>query len=277
MVKTLGYKDYFLSLSKEALSTLMDTNIQKINSVIGWEGIFKTPEQEACIAQYGFISTVQSKKSMISTTLMEINQIIQSKILSLSLTPIICVCTCLPKRERNYQENLSEKQLKRQKNGIDQKKVWNGMRNTEKHVLKKESCWKSLAIIVKKYINQFKSFLNTAHQHANQISGENQERTTKQENAKYVLKNFQSIDFLQKEHAHLVVEQCSAIEREVYDLTIKDDHCYFANGFLVSNSNYGDALQYTCQAVGHLETVGSLSGAKEKHKLVVENRTKRVI
>lgn len=42
-------------------------------------------------------------------------------------------------------------------------------------------------------------------------------------------------------------------------------------------SNYADAYQYLCQAVAHLETVTSMKGAYDKHKLVVENRQKRVI
>lgn len=41
-------------------------------------------------------------------------------------------------------------------------------------------------------------------------------------------------------------------------------------------SNYADAFIYACQGVAHLETVGSMSGALEKHKKAVELRTKRV-
>jgi len=39
-------------------------------------------------------------------------------------------------------------------------------------------------------------------------------------------------------------------------------------------SNYADAFQYTCQAVGHLETVSSMRGALDKHKKVVSERNK---
>jgi hypothetical protein len=37
-------------------------------------------------------------------------------------------------------------------------------------------------------------------------------------------------------------------------------------------SNYADAFQYTCQAVSHIESVGSFGGALEKHKKTVEKR-----
>lgn len=44
-----------------------------------------------------------------------------------------------------------------------------------------------------------------------------------------------------------------------------------------AESNYADAFQYMCQAVGHIETVGGISGALEKHKKTVENRSRQII
>ncbi len=41
-------------------------------------------------------------------------------------------------------------------------------------------------------------------------------------------------------------------------------------------SNYADCHQYMCQGVAHLETVGSMKGALEKHKKITENRHKRM-
>lgn len=43
------------------------------------------------------------------------------------------------------------------------------------------------------------------------------------------------------------------------------------------NSNHGDAFLYTCQAVSHVETVSTMSGAMEKHRKIVEERNRRVI
>lgn len=42
-------------------------------------------------------------------------------------------------------------------------------------------------------------------------------------------------------------------------------------------SNYADCFQYLCQAVGHIETVSSMSGSLDKHRKVTENRHKRII
>jgi len=42
------------------------------------------------------------------------------------------------------------------------------------------------------------------------------------------------------------------------------------------NSNYADSFRYLAQAVGHIETVSSLSGAFDRHKKAVEQRSRRV-
>jgi hypothetical protein len=42
-------------------------------------------------------------------------------------------------------------------------------------------------------------------------------------------------------------------------------------------SNFADAWQYLAQAVQHIETVGTMSGSLQKHRQVVESRTKRII
>src|SRR3990167_3892034 len=42
------------------------------------------------------------------------------------------------------------------------------------------------------------------------------------------------------------------------------------------SSNYADCLQYTCQAIAHIEATQGLSGAFEKHKQVVESRPYRI-
>jgi hypothetical protein len=51
---------------------------------------------------------------------------------------------------------------------------------------------------------------------------------------------------------------------------------YLEEPFHNDASNYADAYRYVTQAVGHLETVGSMKGALDKHKLAVESRFRRV-
>lgn len=42
------------------------------------------------------------------------------------------------------------------------------------------------------------------------------------------------------------------------------------------HSNYADAFRYVCMGVSHLETVGTMSGALEKHKVLTEARNRRI-
>jgi len=42
-------------------------------------------------------------------------------------------------------------------------------------------------------------------------------------------------------------------------------------------SNYADCFRYVCQAVGHLESASSLDSRLEKHKVITDARTRRVI
>lgn len=51
---------------------------------------------------------------------------------------------------------------------------------------------------------------------------------------------------------------------------------YLPDPYHNSASNYADAFQYLSQAVSHIEAVGNLSGAMEKHKKALENRTRKV-
>lgn len=41
-------------------------------------------------------------------------------------------------------------------------------------------------------------------------------------------------------------------------------------------SNYADAFIYSCQAVGHLEAAGHITGSLDKHRLAVDKRTRKV-
>ncbi len=52
---------------------------------------------------------------------------------------------------------------------------------------------------------------------------------------------------------------------------------YMEEPFHNEASNYADCYQYMSQAVGHLETASSMSGALDKHKKVVDSRYKRII
>ncbi len=269
--KKLGFKGFFLSMSQEQLSSLMDVSSRKISLGIIWAMVHRFKEK------FGSIIKEKFQKNTIYTILMATNQTIQLRICNLFPTQSICECTCLPKSVRRCQEAPLEKQLKLQRNGIDLKKVENGIQNMEKKYLKTESIFIKNALTVKTFLRLFKNSANIALQRASRIIEGSLEKITKKENVKSAMLNSHAISTQSKWPAQLHVGQCLGIEKEVYDLTVDEDHCYFANGLLVSNSNYADCLQYMCAAVSHLETVSSLGGALDAHRRAVENRAKRVI
>jgi hypothetical protein len=104
-------------------------------------------------------------------------------------------------------------------------------------------------------------------------------KTTKQfgsEHAKSAGKIFAEDQIQNNQHVLKVVELNLDTEVEVYDIEVEDDHCYFANEILVSNSDSSDSLRYAMAGVNHLETVGSMSGALDKHRKAVDMRNRRI-
>lgn len=267
--KNLGFKDYFLSMNRETLSCLMDSSIKKISLDIGLED---QKEKELFIERFGSIIKAIYLLDLISIISTRTNQTTRLKILSLFRTPTTCDSTCLQRSEKNYHEVQSEKLLKLQKLGTRRMRADNGIANMQKKYLKTNPIFQKSAYAAKRFISQFKSLLNIALEPVGQHIEENQDVITKIESAKLAEKSLSAIDFREKEAALAHVEPCLDIEREVYDLTVKDDNCYFANNFLVSNSNYADSFMYAMQGVSHLEAAGGLSGALEKHRKAVESR-----
>jgi len=119
------------------------------------------------------------------------------------------------------------KPSRRPKNGIDQEKVGNGIPSTAKRLGRiGKHVLKSVSCVVK--------------------------------NTKHIIHQDQNIA-----QRVVKVELVSLKNEPVYDLTVKKDHCYFANGFLVSNSD-----AFRTFAVGYREKIKSL-GAVE-HKIMMD-------
>ena len=98
----------------------------------------------------------------------------------------------------------------------------------------------------------------------------------KQKLVKCVEGNLIGKDIQKLKRVQKVVALSLDTEVDVYDIEVEKDHCYFANGILVSNSHYSDAFCYTCQAINHLETITGRPDALAKHRAAVESRIGRV-
>lgn len=70
-----------------------------------------------------------------------------------------------------------------------------------------------------------------------------QELMTKQENVRFVKENLELTNTTKQNPVLRLVERKQVVEqKKVFDLTVEDQHCFYANGILVSNCH--DALQY---------------------------------
>jgi hypothetical protein len=315
-----GFKEFFLSIPIQQLSTLMDTNTQKINLVIGLEDKqVRLEDKVVCIELFGSFIMEKYLRKCIYIIKMAINLIMKSKIWKYWTQKLTQQNIILKKKKLDLDIILTFIDLK-QKFGIKVKKVENGMWRMVKKLLHlKMKLIKPVAFAQSPFL-LFGTLQNFAPQTVEQKEDFFQEKTTKCVNAKNVplhlaLTNIEKnkrvlsnakIKWDQKQNLHKanqygskhvkyaeknsientiqrlghvreVVELNLDIKVEVYDIEVEDDHCYFANGFLVSNSDYGDSFQYLAQAVKHLELTGDNKGALERHKIATEGRARRVV
>ena len=158
-----------------------------------------------------------------------------------------------------------EKIMIRQKNGMLVKKVGNGIQKMErKHGLFENG----LQSFVKYVTRKLKLLIQVEKQCVPEIVKPNKEilkaSTTKKDFVKYVTQDSSLTNTERKEHVVSIVPLNYLNAQYVYDIEVEHDHCYYANGILVSNS---DAFRYL--AVG-------LKGLEISTKGSVENDLKAV-
>ncbi len=171
-------------------------------------------EEKRCIGGFGNITMVKEKKDIIYTTEMVMSGITNQKILNSLSHQNTCPNTLKIdiKKIQNGQENLPKQVSKQQKNGINQMKVKNGIKNTQINLTGDHQIYqREIVTNVVNYINQ---------EHTTQSS---------------------VIIIAKLEH----LEQEESYNELVYDLTVDENHEYFANGLLVHNCI--DSIRYIVQ------------------------------
>jgi hypothetical protein len=269
--KGLGFRDCFLSMNQKQLFSLMDTNIRKTNSVIGLVG-----DLIRYIELFGSFITGKFLKVMLFITKMVTNQITKLRICSFCPDTITNPCTCQLKREFFTPVRQFKKPQNLRNYGILQMKELNGIENMGKERFPTSRFLKKFVKYVKSLISPNGKIHECVQGHVEQNLDEIQEKTTKSERVLYAKKNLSVVGLENKRHVQECVELLSDTEINVYDLEVEKDHCYFANGILVSNSHYSDAMLYAMQAVNHIETITGRPDALAKHRAAVESRIGRV-
>jgi len=206
-------------------------------------------EPNGCIGWYMNTSRGKYPMECMYIILMAIRKTIIS-IISPLLTQINMFVYMVKKEQliiNNGLKNFIPRALKKQKNGMPVRMVTNGINNMQKNsilaILLMGKRTVRFAEVNLSQKNQIKNFVQT---HANQNIEELSEQTISQKFVQYVEVN---LHVPNTENTHIVqknvvqkVEVRNKYFDTTYDLTIKTQHEFFANGVLVHNCI--DALRY---------------------------------
>jgi hypothetical protein len=241
-IQNIGFKENFLyQMMKNQLYT-MDINID------GMENIIEQPLQnlglfQRFIEQFGQKTKEKYQKISIYTIKMVMEKIIQWKILSLYLLQNIQNFIVDLTKKKIYLENQFLLPCNMPKNGILAMRELNGIENMQKKQILEKINYQKFVNNAKKNISELSTIKNTAQISVKQDQDINLGSIQKKENVEYAQKNISSINTHYRKLVLKNAESKNLEYHETYDLEIEDDHCYYANNFLVSNS---DALRYLC-------------------------------
>ncbi len=216
--------------------------------------------------KYGKQNVEQFPKGGTSTTKMGIHLIIQSITWNV-LSVVNIYLTILKNIMKNIKKNVKNILMTfvpSQKHGIAQRKVENGTRSTEKkHSLNESPSSKSVSVVEKNIMISAEAsdpdFVQTI---ANPHGEGNKVTIMLNDSASFAEVNSLLTSMPKLRPVLENVTVCQKVKlngkRIVYNLTVDQNHEYFANGVLVSNC---DALRYACmrlQRSAGWELIGSL-------------------
>ena len=218
-------------------------------------------ENAICTEPYGNITMGQYLKIIISTIEMEISLIMTSQILN------ACPNMITYPYQQNKVGGLVAKKMRHsleqpvslQKSGILALKELHGIARTEKNAGRTERLIQKIVSIVTRNIKHIiqvtqNSVPTIANQDLEGMENLTIKSSTTARNADLNLQEAEITTELFATTTRLISKEkydCQLLT-PVYDLTVDKDHCYFANGLLVSNS---DAFRYL--ANGHTFDLGA--------------------
>lgn len=240
-----GFKNTILSLRTNHKSCLMDTFIHGMDRTTVEESASASMEADMDFQAYtdisGHTTMVKSRKGWLSTMLIVIPKTIKLRILKRLMRGSILVTM-----QENQTVGLNQKHVKKglghktQKlpNGIEAPLGWNGIRNKEKDLKEKNLSQntKQSALHAKKSFLRYKHGENIVHK---DVNIDKERMMSKVLKAGFVvfagLLSFVVNIFPRKHAVKSVQTYRLSTPKEVYDLTIEKDNCYYIEGYLVSN------------------------------------------
>jgi hypothetical protein len=251
-----GFKTIFLSLKMNHKSVLMDTFLGSRETITREN---QTPGQR-CSVQSGCTTMVQYLKGFIFTISTAIRKTTYWIIYNVLTPKYMDENIVLGQIHGHNQKNVSNcyvNKITKQLNGIEVQRGASGIENMRKTVYpfyKDQNIHSSVSHVQKnswvKWFGQ-NSVVIIVKQNIEYFSA----KTLKIVIVAYAKSYSLVVNMLLRKHVVKSVRVYQPVEpKEVYDLTIEHDHCYYANGCLVSNS---DAFRYMCVSLS--KTRDSLS------------------
>ena len=238
-IQNIGFKENFLSQMMKNQSCTMDINIDGMGNITE-QLSQKLDLLVHCIEQFTQSISEKFQKVIMSIIKMGIpkTMILQT---CLPLVPMNIASYITPKKKEKYLGKQFTRQWNMLKNGMEAQKASNGIRNMQQTSILESINYQWYANYVKNHLKVKSTIRNFVRIIANNVIDTFKGLITKLESVVNATLNLKLINMHSKKHALKVVPLNLQLPVVVYDLEVEEDHCYYANGFLVSNS---DALRY---------------------------------
>lgn len=240
-IKDIGFRENFLLARTKILSYLMEKGLVGMDSTLREESDLQ-----------GMYGDTKTEKSLLNTTSIiwtKTQETIPSRTLNAYLNLSI-----YPKKQKQTSGSEAkktkpclERMEKRQRIGTRAKKEESGIQLMERlhGEIKKTSQKLALAADVNISLHSH-MHQNTVPTNARPRSGIGLKSTTIQEVVSTAPKNFDVTSMQKLSRVQRIVPLNLQTSQKVYDFRVHRDHCYYANGILVSNS---DSLRYSCVSI----------------------------
>lgn len=244
----IGFRESFLLAKTKSPSSLMDIVIVGMGSII--PGI-----KQRLIHFLDFIEQfgryIMEKFQIIITyiTKMGILKIMNFQTLSLSAQVLTLQNICKILVGGNSLERAFCTPWSLLRNGMLVLRARNGIESMGLNVGEKERLGVFSAEFVKSPLSLSGLIQNSVPINAKANGESGSSLTSKKGNVLSVLGISGSTSMLNRRHVVSCAESNSPIIQKVYDFEVEHDHCYYANGILVSNS---DAFRYLCAGIDRL-------------------------
>ncbi len=238
-----------------------------------------------CIDPFGSIILAQSPLDITSIIKTGIQEIIRSKIFNVYRR--LFICPMLAKKTNGLEvkgiNNSLLKPRKKLRYGMQAQKAENGIENMVNKLGRKGKKFLKNVWNVGRNIRVGSLIQNIAIQIVNTVRDLSLVSITRIGNAQFVKNGLWFTSMPKRERVVKIVPQNLQESQKVYDFEVEDDHCYYANGILVSNSDAFRMMavglnkversntSYDPRTLGSINSISNYPGKESEHFLGVKS------